>query len=58
MTKTQAQTTVSIVLNAAIQHLAAIHQCSEDLIRNAIRMGNTKIIDQVAALVLRLEQAL
>jgi hypothetical protein len=58
MTKQQATLTVSIALTSAIQHLAAIHQCSEDLICNAIRMGNTKIIDQVAALVGRFEQSL
>jgi hypothetical protein len=58
MTKTQAATTVSITLNAAAQHLAAIHQCTVQDIAAAVKAGNLKVIDQLCALINRFEQGL
>ena len=58
MTKTQAAVTVSITLNAATQHLAAIHGCTEQDIANAVTAGNLKVIDQLCALINRFEQSL
>jgi hypothetical protein len=58
MTKTQAAITVSITMNAAVQHLAAIHRCSEQAIADAVTAGNLKVIDQLCSLINRFEQSI
>ncbi len=58
MTKTQAAITVSITLEAATQHLAAIHGCTVQQIADAVSAGNVKVIDQLCSLINRFEQSL